>query len=83
MGVTIITRETDADWRRFIDRYIPGYIFFAGGIAEGYDAEKREDIDSDSGDGSRWTSRTGGSWRGNGLAIGLGSGREVARVDRF
>jgi len=60
---------TDEQVKRFIDRYIPGYIFFSGGIEEGYIKQ----------DGSRVLP----SWKGSGLKVSIDENRQLIAVDRF
>lgn len=55
--------------RRFVDRYIPGYVFFGDGVTAGYEE----------GSGRR----TLPPWSGHGLRVQIGAEREPVRVDRF
>lgn len=61
---------------RFIDRYIPGYAFFGGGVREGY---VRAEIISD----SVAKEMDAPIWRGNGLCVVLDEGRELLAVETF
>jgi D-glycerate 3-kinase len=54
---------------RFVDRYIPGYVFFSDGVTEGLLLP----------DGSRQPP----SWKGRGLRITIGETREVVKVEEF
>ncbi|KII94537.1 hypothetical protein PLICRDRAFT_169281 [Plicaturopsis crispa FD-325 SS-3] len=54
---------------RFVDRYIPGYVFFGDGVRLG---EWRDTL-----------GRIPPPWAGRGLAITLGLRREVVGVERF
>lgn len=54
----------------FIDRYIPGYIFFGDGVTEGW-------IDDCNG------TRVQPPWIGKGLRIMLDVDREVVKVEQF
>lgn len=54
---------------RFVDRYIPGYVFFGDGVTEGYEESPG--------------SRTRPPWSGHGLRVQIGAKRELVRVDGF
>lgn len=54
---------------RFVDRYIPGYVFFGDGVVIGGKAD----------DGTPCSP----PWLGNGLRIQIGETREVLNVDQF
>ncbi|KAH8115344.1 hypothetical protein DFH11DRAFT_1877101 [Phellopilus nigrolimitatus] len=57
---------TDAQVKTFVDRYIPGYVFFAKGIERGY-------VDAS---GERRLPR----WLGNGLKVAIDEERELVSV---
>ncbi|EMD33145.1 hypothetical protein CERSUDRAFT_118208 [Gelatoporia subvermispora B] len=59
----------DAQVEAFVDRYIPGYVFFGDGVLDGYIDENEE--------------RKSPPWRGHGLVIQIGENREVVKVDNF
>ena len=54
--------------RRFVDRYIPGYVFFSAGITRGSEGMPGPHHPP---------------WLGNGLVIQIGEGREVLGVSSF
>ena len=54
---------------RFVDRYIPGYVFFGDGIVNG--------------DGTDPNHPSPPPWLGNGLRVQIGEQREVLTVDVF
>ncbi|KAI0687429.1 P-loop containing nucleoside triphosphate hydrolase protein [Cytidiella melzeri] len=57
---------TDEEVEKFVDRYIPGYVFFGDGVLNG-------GIDSNG-------RRQSPPWLGNGLCIEIGEDREVVHV---
>ncbi|KAE9411595.1 P-loop containing nucleoside triphosphate hydrolase protein [Gymnopus androsaceus JB14] len=59
---------TDAAVKLFVDRYIPGYVFFGDGVFKGYDRE----------DGSVVP-----RWLGRSLRISIDKKREVVAVQKF
>ncbi|CAL1711373.1 unnamed protein product [Somion occarium] len=60
---------TDAQVEAFIDRYIPGYVFFGDGVTKG-------ELQSDG-------SRHPPPWIGNGLCIQIDENRDIVDVSRF
>ena len=54
---------------RFVDRYIPGYVFFGDGVTKGY-------VDAS---GERRLPR----WSGSGLSVSIDENRELVRTDTF
>ncbi len=54
---------------RFVDRYIPGYVFFGDGISEGGINENGQ--------------HQRPPWIGNGLSIQIGEDRKVLNVGNF
>ncbi|KAI8973961.1 P-loop containing nucleoside triphosphate hydrolase protein [Trametes punicea] len=60
---------TDEQVEKFVDRYIPGYVFFGHGVLEGY-----EEVP-----GKRKTP----PWSGHGLQIQIGENREVLHVGKY
>ncbi|KAJ3519881.1 hypothetical protein NM688_g9240 [Phlebia brevispora] len=60
---------TDDQVSKFVDRYIPGYIFFGDGIVKGGEDESARSIRP--------------PWLGNGLSIQIGEKRDVLKVDSF
>jgi len=67
---------TDEQVARFIDRYIPGYIFFGDGVVRGYGTGK---------EGIRVGSEKFGRppWSGRGLRVTLDEKREVLDSQLF
>ncbi|OCH86087.1 P-loop containing nucleoside triphosphate hydrolase protein [Obba rivulosa] len=60
---------TDAQVEAFVDRYIPGYVFFGDGVSDGYvDANGERKLPP---------------WCGHGLRIQIGENREVVNVEKF
>jgi len=60
---------TDAQVEKFVDRYIPGYVFFGDGIVQGgLDEQGRHQSPP---------------WLGSGLCIQIGESREVVHVSSF
>lgn len=57
-------------YNSFIDRYIPGYVFFGDGVIEGY-------IEPST--GTHHPPR----WLGNGLKVTINEGREMVSVEEF
>ena len=55
--------------RSFVDRYIPGYVFFGDGVTEGYEDESGQ--------------RRLPPWSGRAARIVIGEKRELLRVERF
>jgi len=60
---------SDEQVKSFVDRYIPGYVFFSGGIEKGYT------------DKSGVTKEP--SWKGNGLKVAIDENRELQSVESF
>ncbi|OSD00235.1 P-loop containing nucleoside triphosphate hydrolase protein [Trametes coccinea BRFM310] len=60
---------SDDQVEKFVDRYIPGYVFFGGGVLEGYEQTPGK--------------RRLPPWSGHGLQIEIGRSREVVRVGKF
>ncbi|KAI9062382.1 P-loop containing nucleoside triphosphate hydrolase protein [Trametes sanguinea] len=60
---------SDEQVEKFVDRYIPGYVFFGDGVLAGYEQAPGE--------------RTLPPWSGHGLQIEIGRTREVVRVNKF
>ncbi|EJD08061.1 P-loop containing nucleoside triphosphate hydrolase protein [Fomitiporia mediterranea MF3/22] len=60
---------TDEQVKTFVDRYIPGYVFFADGIEHGYVGAS----------GVRHAPR----WLGNGLKVAIDEERNLVSVDKF
>ncbi|TBU31140.1 P-loop containing nucleoside triphosphate hydrolase protein [Dichomitus squalens] len=60
---------TDEQVEAFVDRYIPGYVFFGDGVTEGFEESPGH--------------RKLPPWIGRGLRIQIGESREVLRVDNF
>lgn len=54
---------------RFVDRYIPGYVFFGDGVVHGGFDEHGQ--------------HKAPPWLGNGLCIQVGEHREVVHVSEF
>ena len=54
---------------RFVDRYIPGYVFFGDGVQEGSVDERGEG--------------TVPPWHGQGLVLELDVERQLVRTSRF
>lgn len=61
---------TDQQVKQFVDRYIPGYVFFSDGVVRG----SLSAVDSD---------RKPPSWIGKSLRLMLGAQREVVNVEKF
>ncbi|KAI0645227.1 P-loop containing nucleoside triphosphate hydrolase protein [Trametes meyenii] len=53
----------------FVDRYIPGYVFFGDGVVNGYEEVLNR--------------KTLPPWTGHGLRLEIGENREVVRVTNF
>jgi len=67
---------TDDQVERFIDRYIPGYIFFGDGVMHGYGTKNEEVRDG--------TEKFGcPPWSGRGLRVTLDEKREVLDSQLF
>ncbi|KAF9517561.1 hypothetical protein BS47DRAFT_1339420 [Hydnum rufescens UP504] len=64
----------DDEVKGFIDRYIPGYIFFSEGVLWGYNPSEGSERDDTS---------TAPPWIGHGLRIILSLEREVEEVQHF
>jgi hypothetical protein len=64
---------------RFIDRYIPGYIFFASGIEGSYQYRSQDGEDNSTKSDSNWVP----PWSGNGLRLILDWDRELQSVEVF
>ncbi|GJE91428.1 hypothetical protein PsYK624_075780 [Phanerochaete sordida] len=60
---------TDEQVEKFVDRYIPGYVFFGDGVTNGQ-LDKAGGVQRP-------------PWLGNGLCIQIGEGREVVNVSKF
>ncbi|EIW80395.1 P-loop containing nucleoside triphosphate hydrolase protein [Coniophora puteana RWD-64-598 SS2] len=58
----------DDEIKNFVDRYIPGYVFFGDGVTEGWEVDGVYQEPP---------------WKGRGLAISLGENREMLRTDYF
>ena len=85
--------------RRFIDRYIPGYVFFSDGIESGYTDDEHRDADGDvsadfdddpepessagSDPGSEKRSPARPRWIGHGLKVIIDGERKLVGVGRF
>lgn len=54
---------------RFVDRYIPGYVFFGDGVTDGYEETS----------GTRKLP----PWSGRALRIVIGKNRELLRAEPF
>ena len=54
---------------RFVDRYIPGYVFFGDGVTEGYEESPGR--------------RKLPPWSGRAMRIVIGKSREVIRCETF
>ena len=65
----LVGRGSDGGFCRFVDRYIPGYVFFGGGVTEGYEVEP-----------GKWKRPT---WSSRGLRIRIGESREVIESSTF
>lgn len=63
----------DLEFNRFIDRYIPGYIFFSDGIESGYNTTPGGDEDANG---------IGPPWKGSLLRITIDDERAVIHVER-
>lgn len=62
---------TDDQVKTFVDRYIPGYVFFGDGVTKGFSG----------GEGAE-TERLP-SWIGKGLSVTIGNDRELLHVSKF
>lgn len=60
---------------RFIDRYIPGYIFFSAGVQAGYNPTPSATGESEP--------STNPPWKGNGLRLVLDVNRELVKTEVF
>ncbi|KAI0368973.1 P-loop containing nucleoside triphosphate hydrolase protein [Pilatotrama ljubarskyi] len=60
---------SDEQVERFVDRYIPGYVFFGDGVVEGYEEAPGKKVTP--------------PWSGHGLRIQIGETREVVEVSKF
>ncbi|KAI0359620.1 P-loop containing nucleoside triphosphate hydrolase protein [Trametes cingulata] len=60
---------TDEQVEKFVDRYIPGYVFFGDGVVDGYEEAPGK--------------RSLPPWSGHGLQIRIGENREVVDVSKF
>lgn len=60
---------------RFIDRYIPGYIFFSGGIHSGYVSDPETNLDNEKTQNPKWLGRS--------LQMTINEEREVVGVEEF
>ncbi|KAM5542979.1 hypothetical protein V8D89_003363 [Ganoderma adspersum] len=60
---------TDEQVTAFVDRYIPGYVFFGDGVTEGYDETSGQ--------------RKVPPWIGHGLRVQIGEDREVLSTSIF
>ncbi|KAH9856000.1 P-loop containing nucleoside triphosphate hydrolase protein [Lenzites betulinus] len=60
---------SDAQVEGFVDRYIPGYLFFGDGVTGGYELVPGR--------------RTLPPWSDHGLCVKIGENREVVHVGRF
>ncbi|KAI0827920.1 P-loop containing nucleoside triphosphate hydrolase protein [Trametes gibbosa] len=60
---------TDAQVEGFVDRYIPGYVFFGDGVTNGYEQLPGR--------------RTLPPWSGHGLCVQIDENRDVVHVGRF
>ncbi|KAG1794389.1 P-loop containing nucleoside triphosphate hydrolase protein [Suillus plorans] len=63
---------TDDQVKTFVDRYIPGYVFFGDGVTKGFSG----------GEGAE-TERLLPSWIGKGLSVTIGNDRELLHVSNF
>jgi D-glycerate 3-kinase len=73
--LVILSRTSDRQWScRFIDRYIPGYIFFSEGVLWDYNPSEGRERDDTS---------AVPPWIGHGLRIILSLEREVEEVQHF
>ncbi|KAI0333006.1 P-loop containing nucleoside triphosphate hydrolase protein [Cubamyces sp. BRFM 1775] len=60
---------SDEQVEKFVDRYIPGYVFFGDGVVSGYEDASGKRISP--------------PWTGHGLQVQIGEHREVLHVGRF
>ncbi|KAI0343682.1 P-loop containing nucleoside triphosphate hydrolase protein [Trametopsis cervina] len=60
---------TDTQVEKFVDRYIPGYVFFGDGILRGVVTEDGQQLPP--------------PWLGNGLCVQIGEERETISVSNF
>lgn len=60
----------------FIDRYIPGYVFFLNGVQDGY-------IGIPISDGTSLSNAQNPPWKDNGIRVFLNLGRDVEGLDTF
>ncbi|KAI0653513.1 P-loop containing nucleoside triphosphate hydrolase protein [Cubamyces menziesii] len=60
---------SDEQVEKFVDRYIPGYVFFGDGVVSGHEDASGK--------------RSSPPWTGHGLQVQIGEYREVLHVDRF
>lgn len=72
----------------FVDRYIPGYVFFADGVADGVSAPcdlgKSDTLVISEGEGSPSPpSQPGYGWCGKSLRVLIDEDREVVRLEDF
>ncbi|KAL0955758.1 hypothetical protein HGRIS_001973 [Hohenbuehelia grisea] len=65
---------SDESVKSFVDRYIPGYVFFGDGITEGLEDGVQDGL-------TKIRSRP--PWIGKGLRLFLGESRDVVRVEKF
>ncbi|EGO26260.1 hypothetical protein SERLADRAFT_463124 [Serpula lacrymans var. lacrymans S7.9] len=76
---------SDEQVKRFVDRYIPGYVFFGDGVTKGLEADVKAEegkCDNEASVQGALTARRP-SWIGRGLVITIGEEREVLGVDSF
>ncbi|KAF8316121.1 hypothetical protein DL93DRAFT_2135297 [Clavulina sp. PMI_390] len=75
---------TDEQVKSFIDRYIPGYIFFGHGVHHGSNSESSNEPETGLGTAVVTDrSRAPTPWCGRGLQLVLGSSREAVDIQYF
>ncbi|KZT23503.1 P-loop containing nucleoside triphosphate hydrolase protein [Neolentinus lepideus HHB14362 ss-1] len=60
---------SDEAVKAFVDRYIPGYVFFSNGVTEGYTNSNGNAVEP--------------KWKGKGLRVLIGEEREVVGTEQF
>ncbi|KAF5348703.1 hypothetical protein D9758_006779 [Tetrapyrgos nigripes] len=75
---------TDAAVKLFVDRYIPGYVFFGDGISQGYVGGKSEPTGDRSTGGTVPQSEPASPhWLGKSIRLVIDEQREVVEIEHF
>ncbi|TFK51076.1 P-loop containing nucleoside triphosphate hydrolase protein [Heliocybe sulcata] len=74
--------------KSFVDRYIPGYVFFSEGVTQGTSLSSRSRISDTQNGGKGYTDPSTGvraqpRWIGKGVRVLIGEEREVVGVEEF